>query len=211
MATKRSGPVERLMEKALRPDRFIDYRTSWEFVGGLEEVKREIDRLIKTQPHQAVELLETFIAGCYEKAEEIDDSSGSFGMFVGDLFCAWIEARQAAKAAPHATAKQLLGWMDSDDYGFCHGIEKNAVRHSPRSRARSSRRSWSRSRLGSKETGTPRDLSGFVSSQMSSGRSTRRNKMPTGIWPWSRPRNWLRATAQPSPGSTGRAESHMKP
>jgi len=103
------------MEKALRPDRFIDYRTSWEFVGGLEEVKREIDRLIKTQPHQAVELLETFIAGCYEKAEEIDDSSGSFGMFVGDLFCAWIEARQAAKAAPHATAKQLLGWMDSDD------------------------------------------------------------------------------------------------
>jgi len=97
------------MEKALRPDRFIDYRTSWEFVGGLEEVKREIDRLIKTQPHQAVEILETFIAGCYEKAEEIDDSSGSFGMFVGDLFCAWIEARQAAKAAPHATAKQLLG------------------------------------------------------------------------------------------------------
>jgi len=128
MATKRSGPVERLMEKALRPDRFIDYRTSWEFVGGLEEVKREIDRLIKTQPHQAVELLETFIAGCYEKAEEIDDSSGSFGMFVGDLFCAWIEARQAAKAAPHATAKQLLGWMDSDDYGFCHGLEKNAVK-----------------------------------------------------------------------------------
>jgi len=128
MATKRSGPVEGLMEKALRPDRFIDYRTSWEFVRGLEEVKREIDRLIETQPRQAVELLETFIAGCYEKAEEIDDSSGSFGMFVGDLFCAWIEARQAAKAAPHATVKQLLGWMDNDDYGFCHGIEKNAVK-----------------------------------------------------------------------------------
>src|SRR5207247_8889174 len=118
MATKRSGPVERLMEKALRPDRFIDYRISWEFVGGLEEVEREIDRLIKTQPHQAVELLETFIAGCYEKAEEIDDSSGSFGMFVGDVFCAWMEARQAAKAAPHDPDNQHSGWLSSEASGL---------------------------------------------------------------------------------------------
>lgn len=128
MIMKKPDPVERLMEMALRPDRFIDYRNSWEFVEGLEKVKEEIDRLIKTRPQQAIDLLETFIAGCYEKAEEIDDSGGSLGQFVEDLFCTWIKARQAAKADPHATVKQLLRWMDDDEYGFCHGIERNAVK-----------------------------------------------------------------------------------
>ena len=27
-------------------------------------------------------LYQTFLAGCYERAEELDDSSGNFGMFV---------------------------------------------------------------------------------------------------------------------------------
>lgn len=43
---------------------------------------------------RAVSLLELFIAGCYEKSEEIDDSDGTFGAFVGQLFCDWIRARQ---------------------------------------------------------------------------------------------------------------------
>jgi hypothetical protein len=33
-----------------------------------------------------VSLYETFLAGCYEKVEEIDGSSGSFGQFVGRKF-----------------------------------------------------------------------------------------------------------------------------
>jgi hypothetical protein len=34
---------------------------------------------------RAVTLYELFLAGCYEKAEELDDSSGGFGMFVEGL------------------------------------------------------------------------------------------------------------------------------
>jgi hypothetical protein len=34
--------------------------------------------------HGGARLYETFIAACHEKADEIDDSSGSFGMLVED-------------------------------------------------------------------------------------------------------------------------------
>ena len=66
---------------------------------------------MRSAPARAVALYETFLAGCYEKAEELDDSSGSFGMFVDGLFCGWVKARQAAGADPDETARRLSpGW-----------------------------------------------------------------------------------------------------
>ena len=47
-------------------------------VSELEEVERDIAELLSAEPARAIDLCETFVAGCYEKAEEIDDSSGSF-------------------------------------------------------------------------------------------------------------------------------------
>ncbi len=139
------------MEAALDPGSFIAYRRSWDFVETLEEVKEQIEGLVKTRPSRAVGLCETFIAACHEKADEIDDSGGSFGMLVEDLFCLWIKARQGAKADPHETVRQLLHWMDNDNYGFCYGIEKDAVKAFNRvglkafgEIVRSSRKSWPR-------------------------------------------------------------------
>jgi poly-beta-hydroxyalkanoate depolymerase len=40
-------------------------------------------------------MYETFIAACYEKADEVDDSAGYLGMFGGSLFARWVTARQA--------------------------------------------------------------------------------------------------------------------
>ena len=45
-----------------------------------------------------IPLYEIFLSGCYEKAEEIDDSGGNLGMFFEELFCSWIDARQKAKS-----------------------------------------------------------------------------------------------------------------
>src|SRR3989442_2919590 len=56
---------------------------------------------------------ETLIAGCYEKAEDVDDSDGSFGSFVASLFSGWTRARGAAGADPQDTACRLLAWMDA--------------------------------------------------------------------------------------------------
>ncbi len=125
---RRRDPIEQAMELALRLGDFIGYGASWEFVSRLEEVERDIAELLSAEPARAIDLYETFVAGCYEKAEEIDDSSGSFGMFVQDLFRGWIRARQAAGSDAEETARMLLGWMDNDDYGFCYQLEREAVK-----------------------------------------------------------------------------------
>lgn len=120
--------MERLIETALMPGRFVAYNTSFSFVRDLEAVEQRLAKDLSMDPPQAVALYETFLAGCYEKAEEIDDSSGSFGQFVGELHCAWIKAGQAAGAGPNDIATQLVGWMEADPYGFCHDLEKDAAK-----------------------------------------------------------------------------------
>jgi len=125
MARGPADPVESAMEMALAPGLFISEGASYSFVRGLEEVAQQIGGIIEALPDRAVALYETFIAGCYEKAEEVDDSSGGLGAFGGSLFCGWVTARQAAAADPADTVARLLAWMDNDQYGFCFGIEKD--------------------------------------------------------------------------------------
>lgn len=120
-------PIEREIELALDPGGFIPARACFSFVSGLEKITASIAKLKQSDPARAITLYETFLAGCYEKAEELDDSSGSFGQFVADLYCGWIEARQAAGADPDDTATRLLAWMDDDPYGFCYQLEKDAA------------------------------------------------------------------------------------
>ena len=45
-----------------------------------------------------------------------------------DFFCGWIQARQAAGADRDETARALLSWMESDDYGFCNDLGRDAVK-----------------------------------------------------------------------------------
>jgi len=123
----KGDPIELQIELALSPGSFIRDRACFSFVGGLEEVAAGIDGLLKTDAARAARLYETFLAGCLEKAEELDDSSGSFGQFAKDLICRWIKARQTAGADPEATVAGLLGWMDNDPYSFCYQIEKEAA------------------------------------------------------------------------------------
>jgi tetratricopeptide (TPR) repeat protein len=126
--TSRADPLEREIEAALQPGDFIGWRAGWSFVADLERVEGRVASLVRTAPGRAVALYEAFLAGCYEKVEEIDDSSGNFGMFVERLFHGWVRARQAAGADPGETAHRLAAWMDEDPYGFCHQLEGNLVK-----------------------------------------------------------------------------------
>lgn len=119
---------EQAIELALNPGIFIPGRECFSFVSDLEKVAAGIGGLTGTNPTQATELYETFLAGCYEKAGELHDSSSIFGQFVVELFCGWIKARQAAGADPDETAARLLDWMDDDPYGFCFHLESDAAR-----------------------------------------------------------------------------------
>ena len=127
-ARRRADRTEQAIEAALQPGRFISYGAAWSFIEGLESVGGEIAVLVRSSPSRAVTLYETFLAGCYEKANELDDSSGSFGSFVAGLFRAWATARQAAGADPDDTARRLLAWMDDDPYGFCYHLERELVK-----------------------------------------------------------------------------------
>ena len=72
---KKSDPLISVLERALDLGEFISYNRSWDFVQGLEDVKHKIDVLVKDgQAERAVSLYEIFLSGCYEKADEIDDS-----------------------------------------------------------------------------------------------------------------------------------------
>jgi hypothetical protein len=129
MPKKKLDPLERSIERAMLPDQFIGYQYGSEFVGSLQRVKDQIDALAASEEaERAVNLYESMIAGCYEKADEIDDSDGYLGDFAESLFCAWIKARQAANADPEKTAQRIWKWMKKDEYGFCNKLEKEASR-----------------------------------------------------------------------------------
>ncbi|MBW2635425.1 MAG: hypothetical protein JRE14_15165, partial [Deltaproteobacteria bacterium] len=126
---KKSDSLVSAIEQTLDLGQFISYNRSWEFVRSLEDEKHKIDALVNNgQAQRAVSLYEIFLSGCYEKADEIDDSGGDLGMFFEDLFCAWINARQKAKSNPEEIIQNILKWMDNDDYGFCYEIERNVVK-----------------------------------------------------------------------------------
>ncbi|MEI6231560.1 MAG: DUF6880 family protein [Planctomycetota bacterium] len=130
MASKRPcklDPIEHEIEIALAPGRFIPDRGCFSFVDGLDAAETKIAELIRSDPNRAIALYDVFLAGCYEKADEVDDSSGSFGDFVLELFSGWIKARQAAKADSNNTAALLLARMDDDPYGFCYRADVDAV------------------------------------------------------------------------------------
>ncbi len=115
-----SDPVEAAIEEALCPGRYVSEHASFSLVSELESVAA---RIAGAAPERAARLYETFIAACYEKADEVDDSSGFFGTFGGSLFSRWVTARQAASADPADTVARLLAWMAKDQYGFWSHVE----------------------------------------------------------------------------------------
>jgi hypothetical protein len=124
---QRRDPMHDIIEEALQPGNSIAWNEGASFVSDLGEVERQIEQLSRSDPARAVELYETFIAGCTEKAEEVDDSDGELGAFAGGLFLGWIKARQAAGADRDETAGLLLKWMDDDPYGFCNDLGRQAA------------------------------------------------------------------------------------
>lgn len=125
---KQIDPLEQAIETALAPGSFISYNAAWSWLEDVQRVANDVGKLIESAPERATRLYETFIAACHEKAEEIDDSSGNFGMLVNDLFCGWIKARQAVGEDRDETARLLLAWMEDDPYGFCYHLDREAAK-----------------------------------------------------------------------------------
>jgi len=118
---------ERRMETALDPARYVPEHACFDYMADLEHVAAGLAGLVDTDPRLAVSLSETFVAGCTEKADEVDDSSGEFGSFVVGLVRGWVAARRAAGDRSDLTAARLLAWIDDDPYGFCHRLVQDVA------------------------------------------------------------------------------------
>ena len=121
---QKTDPLEREIESALQPGVFVPDGASFSFTSGLEKAAGVLASRAQTEPARATSLYEAFYAGCLGKAEEVDDSSGSFGHFAGELLCGWVKARQALGADADETSARLIARMDQDPYGFCYQLEK---------------------------------------------------------------------------------------
>lgn len=121
-------PLELRLERALQPGEFIGYGAVATFVAGLEQSTAELAGLTAAEATRALALVELLLAGCYEKAHEIDDSGGHFGTFVQHLFGEWVRVRQAAASDPDGTARFLLARIADDDQGFTSRFETTIVR-----------------------------------------------------------------------------------
>jgi hypothetical protein len=71
-------------------------------VPDLEDAARQIGKLVRTDPMRAVYLYDSFLAGCYRKADDCDDSDGGLAVFVGGLHL-------------------------DDPYGFADGVDEQAM------------------------------------------------------------------------------------
>lgn len=63
----------------------------------------------------------------FTKAEEVDDSSGSFGEFVGALLLASIRDQQRAGMPVIEVVRKMRRWVERDEYGFCTQLEEEAA------------------------------------------------------------------------------------
>ncbi|HSF15652.1 MAG TPA: hypothetical protein VLK65_08870 [Vicinamibacteria bacterium] len=115
------------MEPALRPGRFVRQGESFAFVKGLERLAGQIDPLVSSEPERAANLYEALLVGCYAKAEEVDDSGGSFGDFMQRLCCRWVLARQSGSRPPEETARILVRWIDTDEFGYTSDLDDDIV------------------------------------------------------------------------------------
>ncbi|MGD0663480.1 MAG: hypothetical protein ABSD38_36020 [Syntrophorhabdales bacterium] len=84
--SKQADHLERAIEAALAPGRFVSCHAASSFVNDVQAVADRIGGLVKEEPERAQRLYETFIAACHEKADEVDDSGGDFGILVQGLF-----------------------------------------------------------------------------------------------------------------------------
>ena len=126
---RKKDPITASIERTLDFGQFVSYRQTWDFVSDLDRIKGQIDALVQEgEAERAIRLYEVFLAGVYDKAEEIDDSGGELGAFFEGLLVSWIIARQKAGCPAEETVREILGWIDNDDYGFCHDIEGDVAR-----------------------------------------------------------------------------------
>jgi hypothetical protein len=114
--------------KELMVGRYVRWNEVSQLVYQLDRVHKKTEGLVKAgQAKRALRLYKIFLSGVYEKIEEADDEC-YLAMLFHRLICGWIQALQAAGYPAKKTVTQLCNWIEKDNRGFCHQIEKEVVK-----------------------------------------------------------------------------------
>jgi hypothetical protein len=116
------------IKRRLKLGKYIRYLEMSDFIVDLEQEEIKLGKLAKARNPQVISVYEFFLSECYNKIEECDDSGANLSTFFRGLFCGWIRARQLQKLPAEETIKQILQWMERDQYGFCCRIETDLAK-----------------------------------------------------------------------------------
>lgn len=118
---------ETRIESVMDFGHYISWGDNSGFVDELSGLLVGLESLAKVQPTEALPLFEIFIAASLTKASEIDDSSGSLGMFMDDLFVAWTRCCVVVDLPVGEFLRKIAHWQKVDDYGLSHDLEKTVI------------------------------------------------------------------------------------
>jgi tetratricopeptide (TPR) repeat protein len=118
---------EKKIELSLAFGYFISWREAYSFCQELEGVLNELSDYAKENPKSALPLFKIFIAGCLEKANELDDSGGNLGMFLDDLFLKWTWCCEASEMPKEEYLQNLKHWLTVDEMGYCYDLENTII------------------------------------------------------------------------------------
>ena len=110
------------IDNAVETSNFVDWRSSWDYAQGIEEVISSIEELLKEgHAPEVVELAEYFLKTVEEHMDNVDDSDGNMGDILEGLQELHHNACKQAKPNPEGLAKRLFEWELRTDYDLFSG------------------------------------------------------------------------------------------
>jgi len=127
-ATSDLDPYRRAIERAIVVDRFVDYRSMYDYSSNVSDAVRTIEDLLKSNHAEGAMELSEYALECLEDAlGRVDDSDGYLGEIREQLIELHHDACEEAHPDPEELAKRLFDWaIHSEWETFLDSVDRYA-------------------------------------------------------------------------------------
>ena len=113
---------QKAIDDAVEINGFVDYRSTYDYARGIEEVINSVEELLKERyAGEAISLAEYALEAVEEAMGSVDDSNGDMGSILERLQELHCRACKKAKPDPEALARRLFEWELRTDYDTFYG------------------------------------------------------------------------------------------
>jgi uncharacterized Zn finger protein len=114
------------IDEAVELDRFVDYRSAYQYARGIEEVIDSVEEVLKEgYATEVIELAEHALDAVEDAMGSVDDSNGEMGGILERLQDLHHRACRKAKPDPEALARRLFEWEMRTDYDTFYGAAEH--------------------------------------------------------------------------------------